>query len=300
VRPTEQLLNGSFTYGNISPRSARLARSKLPGEHAHADGADEFPGGGRRRFTNPESKDWLERMAAEGWTAPTWPGLRRRRTRQRRQLGIAGELRRRCAAAARRHGIVDDRARAARIRHAQQKAEHLPKIARGEIWWCQGYSEPNAGSDLASLKTRAVDNGDEYLISGSKIWTSGADHADWIFCLVRTDPNAPKHDGITFILFDMNQPGVTVRPIPLISGASPFCETFFDNARALKKNVVGDVNKGWTVAKRLLQYERTSIGGIGGGTQQSARLEDLARQYAGVSPAESLMPSCASAWPTIE
>jgi alkylation response protein AidB-like acyl-CoA dehydrogenase len=163
----------------------------------------------------------------------------------------------------------------------EQKVEHLPKIARGQIWWCQGYSEPNAGSDLASLKTSAVENGDQYVINGSKIWTSGADHADWIFCLVRTDPKAPKHDGITFILFDIDQPGVTVKPILLISGMSPFCETFFDNARALKKNVVGEVNKGWTVAKRLLQYERTSIGGIGGSTQQAAKIEDIAKSYLG-------------------
>src|SRR5207344_1849554 len=124
-------------------------------------------------------------------------------------------------------------------------------------------------------------HGDEYIINGSKIWTSGADHADWIFCLVRTDPKAPKHAGITFILFDIDQPGVTVKPILLISGMSPFCETFFDNARALKKNVVGEVNKGWTVAKRLLQYERTSIGGIGGGTQASTKVEDIAKTYLG-------------------
>jgi len=163
----------------------------------------------------------------------------------------------------------------------EQKREHLPKIARGEIWWCQGYSEPNAGSDLASLQTRAVEDGDEYVINGSKIWTSGADQADWIFCLVRTDPAASKHEGITFILFDIDQPGVTVKPILLISGASPFCETFFDDARASKRNVVGTVNQGWTVAKRLLQYERTSIGGIGRGTQQIESLEETARRYLG-------------------
>ena len=157
---------------------------------------------------------------------------------------------------------------------AEQKAEHLPKIARGEIWWCQGYSEPNSGSDLASLRTSAVVDGDEYVINGQKIWTSGADKADWIFCLVRTDPDAPKHEGITFILFDMASPGVSVKPITLISGYSPFCETFFDNVRALRKNVVGQVNKGWTVAKRLLQYERTSIGGIGGGSQKARTLEE--------------------------
>ena len=162
-----------------------------------------------------------------------------------------------------------------------QKREHLPKIARGEIWWCQGYSEPNAGSDLAGLGTSAVEDGDDYIVNGQKIWTSGADRADWIFCLVRTDPSAPKHEGITFILFDMASPGVTVKPIELISGYSPFCETFFDNVRASRRNVVGEPNKGWTVAKRLLQYERTSIGGIGGSSQKAATLEEIAREALG-------------------
>ncbi len=164
----------------------------------------------------------------------------------------------------------------------EQKLEHLPKIARGEIWWCQGYSEPNAGSDLASLRTTAVEDGDDYIINGQKTWTSGADNADWIFCLVRTDPEASKHDGITFILFDMTDPGVSVKPIKLISGLSPFCETFFDDVRASKSQVVSEVGKGWTVAKRLLQYERTSIGGIGRGNQRVATLEEAAADYVGL------------------
>jgi alkylation response protein AidB-like acyl-CoA dehydrogenase len=245
---------------------------------------DEFPGGGRRaRYSNPESKIWLERMAAKGWTVPTWPTAYGGAGLDKTANLVLQEELRRINARPSLVGMGISMIGPALLEFgtAEQKAEHLPKIAGGEIWWCQGYSEPNAGSDLASLRTSAVAHGDEYVINGSKIWTSGADHADWIFCLVRTDPTAPKHDGITFILFDINQPGVTVRPILLISGASPFCETFFDNARALKKNVVGEVNKGWTVAKRLLQYERTSIGGIGGGTQQAAKVEDLARQYAG-------------------
>ena len=116
----------------------------------------------------------------------------------------------------------------------EQKAEHLPKITSGEIWWCQGYSEPGSGSDLASLRTSAVEEGDDYIINGQKIWTSGANHADWMFCLVRTDPDAPKHEGISFILFDMTTPGITVKPILLISGMSPFCETFLDNVRVPK------------------------------------------------------------------
>ena len=133
-------------------------------------------------------------------------------------------------------------------------------------------TEAQLRSDLASLQTRAVLDGDEYTINGSKIWTSGADKADWIYCLVRTDFDAPKHDGISFILFDIDQPGVSVKPIKLISGLSPFCETFFDDAKALRKNIIGEVNKGWTVAKRLLQYERTSIGGgVGGVTAKGSK-----------------------------
>jgi alkylation response protein AidB-like acyl-CoA dehydrogenase len=146
-----------------------------------------------------------------------------------------------------------------------QKLEHLPKIISGEIRWCQGYSEPGAGSDLASLQTRCDDQGDHFEVSGQKIWTSGAQFADWIFTLVRTDFTASKHDGISFVLIDMDQPGVSVRPIQLISGNSPFCETFFDQARCEKKNLVGQLNRGWTVGKRLLQHERSSISGLSGG-----------------------------------
>jgi len=134
---------------------------------------------------------------------------------------------------------------------------------RGEIRWCQGYSEPNAGSDLASLATRAEDRGDHFIVNGQKIWTSYADKADWIFCLVRTNPTAPKHKGISFVLFDMATKGVSTRPILLISGKSPFCETFFDDVRVEKENVVGEIDKGWDVAKYLLTHEREMISGMG-------------------------------------
>ena len=244
--------------------------------------ADEHPGGGRNaEYKNPDTQVWMRRMAERGFIVPTWPT----------QFGGAGlsapeaqvlaeELRRMQARPAYMGmGVSMIGPAILEFGSEEQKAEHLPKIARGDIWWCQGYSEPNAGSDLAGLRTAAVADGDDFIINGQKIWTSGADKADWIFCLVRTDPDAPKHEGITFILFDMQTPGVTVRPIRLISGYSPFCETFFDDVRALKKNVIGEVNKGWTVAKRLLQYERTSIGGIGGGIQKIASLEEVARDY---------------------
>ncbi|NKB99467.1 MAG: acyl-CoA dehydrogenase [Pseudomonadales bacterium] len=140
-----------------------------------------------------------------------------------------------------------------------QQKRHLPKIARGEVCWCQGYSEPGAGSDLASLSTRADDHGDFYLINGSKIWTSGAYKADWIFCLVRTDQSVPNQEGISFLLFPLDAPGITVRTIDLINGGSEFCEAFFDDAKAAKNDLLGDLNGGWTIAKRLLQFERASV-----------------------------------------
>ena len=165
-----------------------------------------------------------------------------------------------------------------------QKRRHIPPIARGELLWCQGYSEPGSGSDLASLRTEAQDRGDHFVINGRKIWTSGAQFADWMYALVRTDPDAPRHQGISFVLLDMDQPGVTVRPIPLINGDSPFCETFFDDAVARKDDLVGELNKGWTVGKRLLQHERGSMTALaGGGAAKGAgtTLEDTAKRYAG-------------------
>ena len=246
--------------------------------------ADEMPSGGRKvTYKNPETKRWMDLCAEQGFTVPTWP----------KEYGGAGldadenrvlrEEMARINARTPLTGMGISMIGPALLEYGndEQRAEHLPKIARGEIWWCQGYSEPNAGSDLASLQTRAVVDGDDYIINGQKIWTSGADNADWIFCLVRTDFEAPKHNGITFILFDMESPGVTVRPIRLISGASPFCETFFEDVRVPRKNVVGTVNEGWTVAKRLLQYERTSIGGGMGGGQRGAGLVELAEKYMG-------------------
>jgi alkylation response protein AidB-like acyl-CoA dehydrogenase len=146
-----------------------------------------------------------------------------------------------------------------------QKRHFLPDIVHGRVDWCQGYSEPGAGSDLAGLQTRAVEDGDEYVIDGQKIWTTSAHLADWIFCLVRTDPDAAKHDGISFILFDMKDPGVSVSPIKLISGNSDFCQVFFDGVRAKAENLVGQKNGGWQIAKRLLEHERKGLSGMGGG-----------------------------------
>lgn len=246
--------------------------------------ADESPGGGTKIvYKNPETKKWMDACASRGFTAPTWPtdyggaGL---------DVDQAQVLRQEMARINARPPLVGmglSMIGPALLEFGteEQKTEHLPKIVSGEIWWCQGYSEPNSGSDLASLQTKAVPDGDEYVINGQKVWTSGADNADWIFCLVRTDTDAPKHNGITFVLFSMDQPGVSVKPIKLISGMSPFCETFFEDARALRSNVVGNVNEGWTVAKRLLQYERTMIGGIAGG-QKTRSLSEIAIDYVGL------------------
>jgi len=243
-------------------------------------------GGRRERFINPASRVWLDNMATRGWTCPTWP----------REYGGGG-------LSAEENKVLQEELRRINARPAlqsfgiwmlgpalleyashEQKLAHLPPIVRGEIRWCQGYSEPGSGSDLASLRTRAEDQGDYFLVNGAKIWTSYADEADWIFCLVRTDMQAPKHEGISFLLFDMASPGVTTAPIRLLSGVSPFCQTFFDNVKVPKNQLVGRRNEGWTIAKRLLQHERQMVSGIGGLSAlggSGRRLEDIAKAYLG-------------------
>ena len=246
--------------------------------------ADEYPGGGRRaNYKNPDTKVWMDRMSSKGFTVPTWPKEYGGAELNSDEGRVLQEELRRISARPALVGMGLSMIGPALLEYGtdDQKAEHLPKISSGEIWWCQGYSEPNSGSDLASLQTKAIVDGDDYIINGQKVWTSGADNADWIFCLVRTDFEAPKHNGITFILFDMTTPGVSVKPIKLISGLSPFCETFFEDVRASRKNVIGTVNDGWTVAKRLLQYERTMIGGIGGGGPKVKTLAEVADTYVG-------------------
>ncbi len=244
--------------------------------------SDQVWGGRSAVYQNPESKQWLDAMAKRGWTTPDWPkeygggGLNREEVKVLNQ-----ELRRiNARPALLSFGIWMLGPALLEFANEEQKKEHLPKIARGEIRWCQGYSEPGAGSDLAGLQTRAEDQGDHYLINGQKIWTSYADQADWIFCLVRTD-TAKKHDGISFILFDMDSQGVKTKPIKLISGASPFCETFFTNVKVPKTNLVYELNKGWTVAKRLLQFERNSISDFGGSILGSGGCEQIAKDYLG-------------------
>ncbi len=211
-------------------------------------------------YSTDDAHLWRDRMAARGWTAPTWPTEYGGGGLDYDSNKILQEEMARIKALPASVGMGLSMIGPTLLEFGtdEQKQRHLPKIVSGEVRWCQGYSEPGSGSDLASLQTKAVLEGDHFVINGQKIWTSGAQHADWMFCLVRTDTNVPKHDGISFVLFDMHQEGVTVKPIALISGSSPFCETFFDNAIARRDDLVGEMNKGWTVGKRLLQYERSA------------------------------------------
>jgi len=224
---------------------------------------------------------WKQAIGAKGWATPTWPtqygggGLSPQQARALQQemakVGAFNPLMFGMGITMVGPTILDYGTDA-------QKAQHIPPIVRGEVQWCIGYSEPNAGSDLASLQMKAVDAGDHWVITGQKTWTSGAQYSDWCGALVRTDPSAMKHDGISFMLVDMHQPGIETRPIPLIDGASPFCETFFTEAVAPKDALLGQLNVGWTVGKRLLQHERASQTGapVGG---RSVPLNQIAKKY---------------------
>lgn len=235
---------------------------------------DGFWGGRKSTETDPDILRWRDVMLSRGWTAPMWPqaygggGLSRDEAEILEDLLVEFKLPPPVVG----FGLTMIGPTLLDYGSEEQKLEHLPKICSGEIRWCQGYSEPNAGSDLASLQTRGVLEGDEFLINGQKVWTSHADKSDWIFCLVRTDPNAKKQQGISFILVDMLSDGVSTRPIELISGASPFCETFLENVRVPVSNMVGELNRGWTVAKALLGYERSMIGSAITGQMASAEL----------------------------
>jgi alkylation response protein AidB-like acyl-CoA dehydrogenase len=246
----------------------------------------ETPWGGRNAdFPNPDTKVWLDRMASRGWTAPEWPaeygggGLSKDQARILQQEMSRINARTPLAS----FGLWMLGPALLEFASEEQKKKYLGEIVRGEIRWCQGYSEPGAGSDLAGLQTKAEDKGDHYLVNGQKVWTSYADQCDWIFCLVRTDSSV-KHDGISFLLIDMDTPGVEARPIKLISGASPFCETFLTDVVVPKENLVGELNKGWTIAKRLLEHERTMISAMGmggGGAASMGGMEAMAKENFG-------------------
>ena len=226
---------------------------------APVKGDDDACWGGRNfKFKNKAQKLWLERMSAKGWTVPTWPkaygGAELSRAEEIILLQEMKRIKARSPLSS--FGIWMLGPALLKFGNEAQKLEHLPKIARGEIRWCQGYSEPGAGSDLASLKTKAEDKGDHYLVNGQKVWTSYADKADWIFCLVRTDNSGKKHHGISFVLFDMESEGVEARPIKLISGKSPFCETFLSDVKVPKENLVGEEIK---AGRSLNIYYRMSV-----------------------------------------
>jgi len=218
----------------------------------------------------PESdaaKAWRLALGGRGWGTPTWPKAYGGGGLSRAEAAVLAEEMARVGAKNPIGGMGVAFFGPTLLEYGSEalKREHMPGIVMGEVWWCQGYSEPGAGSDLAGLQTRAVDMGDHFLVSGSKVWTSGAQHADRCYCLVRTD-TAKKHEGISFLLIDMKAPGVEVRPILLINGTSPFCETFFTDVKVPKDQLFGPLNGGWTVAKRLMQFERASIAGsLGGG-----------------------------------
>ena len=243
-------------------------------------------GGRRATYQNPDAKLWLDRMGARGFTTPTWPKEYGGGGLSKEEDQILQEEMRRIHARPALFSFGIWMLGPALLEYAseEQKHEFLPQITRGEIRWCQGYSEPGSGSDLASLQTRAELDGDEFVVNGSKTWTSEADSADWIFCLVRTERDASKHDGISFLLFDMESPGVTVSPIRLISGSSPFCQTFFSDVRVPAKNLIGKRGGGWTIAKALLQHERSMISGMGSGVRAGGRgrsMGDTAKEYLG-------------------
>lgn len=260
--------------------------------------ADNFPASlkGKGLGMEAEERDsldadmdlWRDRLASQGWGAPTWP----------KEYGGAGLTQ------AHARIINDELSKASAFNHISmitgmgitmvgptlldygtddQKERHLPGIASGKVRWCLGLSEPNAGSDLASLSTKAVDNGDHFVLNGQKIWTSGANISQWCGAVVRTDPDKPKRDGISFVMLPMDQEGVETRPIKLIAGASPFCETFFNDAVAEKRDLLGPLNEGWTVVKRLLQHERQSQTGNRNASSgaKPTPIQEMAKEYVG-------------------
>ena len=224
---------------------------------------------------------WREAMGERGWGVPTWPKEYGGGGLTRKQAAILNEELAKAGAynPIGGMGVMMFGPTLLEYGSEEQKHEHIPPIARGEVRWCQGYSEPNAGSDLANLQTTAEDKGDHYLVNGQKTWTSGGQWADKCFCLVRTD-RSDKHKGISFLLIDMDAPGVEVRPIQMISGMSPFCETFFTDVKVPKDNLVGEEGQGWTIGKRLLQHERTNISGGGSLARLMGQsLGEIAKKY---------------------
>lgn len=251
-----------------------------------ARGPGQTPWGSSKLPLDRDSALWLERMAERGWTVPTWPKAYGGAGMDKDLYPILIEELKRIGARTplTGRGVNYIGPTILELGSEDQRQRWLPGIARGEGGWAMGYSEPGAGSDLASLACRGELIGDQYQLNGRKVWTSDAMHCDYIFVLIRTDMQAPRHEGISLILVDMDQSGVEVSPIRLISGESPFCETVFNDALAPASDIIGGVNKGWTVGKRLLQYERSTHAGINtsgsqGGRSVASPLPDLVKRY---------------------
>lgn len=232
-----------------------------------------------RRLHWKDNQAWYFKLSEKGWLCPGWPrdyggmGLG-----PAKQIIFTEELERHGCARCNDHGIIMLGPLVIRYGTAEQKAQFLPKILNGEHIWCQGYSEPNSGSDLASLRTSAVEDGEDYLVNGQKIWTTLAQDANWIFLLVRTDPSVKKQEGISFLLVDMKTPGITVRPIINLEMHDEFCEVFFDGVRVPKVNLVGELNAGWDMAKALLSFERIYLGSPRQSAYALTRLRQLAER----------------------
>ncbi|MEY3018760.1 MAG: hypothetical protein RL336_1895 [Pseudomonadota bacterium] len=250
--------------------------------------------GKNRQFPSEDAKLWFERMRDKGWTAPTWPaeygggGLSSEQARVlEKEMSRLG-----CRPPLYDLGLWMLGPALLAFGSEEQKQYHIPKIIRGEVRWAQGYSEPSAGSDLASLKTRAEVKGDHFLVNGTKIWTTQADKADWIFTLVRTDPDVPKQQGISFLLIDMESEGVSTTPIKLISGDSEFCQTFFDDVKVPMDNLVGGLHNGWSVAKELLKHERKLMSNMESMVQkEEISVVDLAKDLIGLDSQGKLRDS---------
>jgi len=272
----------SFIQTELPPSLKQTGNSRIaPETELDASQPTARAGGAGFKMPTGAMEEWRQKLATRGWIAPAWP----------KEYGGAGlstmeqfimnqEFAE--AGAPTFGGMGVSMAGPTIIVHGteEQKTEHLPKILRGETHWCQGFSEPGSGSDLASLQTRAVRDGDEYILNGSKIWTSGAHRANWMFLLARTDPDAPKHRGISFFLLDFTSPGITVQPLVTMAGTHHFNQIFFDNVRVPAKNVIGEVNRGWYVGTTTLDFERSGIGAAVGIGQVVTDLIKFSREHA--------------------
>lgn len=239
--------------------------------------------GGRQPYwPSEDQKLWMERMAERGWTVPEWPAEYGGGGLGRREAAILAQEMKRIDAAPPLVSLGIWMLGPALLEFGteEQKRKYLPDIAKGRIRWAQGYSEPGAGSDLASVQTRGELRGEEWVVNGQKIWTTNGDKCDMIFALIRTEPDASKHRGISFLLIDMDQPGVTTQPIELLNGDAHFTATFFDDATTPAENIVGERGQGWTVAKYLLGHERQMIGSSQGGNTEP--LDETVRRTLGI------------------